>query len=297
VRLPVAPPPRRSPGGDGGTAEGKEKVSPDHSLTDWRLCVANVVTDPVRTYVRTTHYHRNGKAPRVSSSKAQASGSKGKWAAGTGYGGGTGGGNYYAHNKLKTQQAGAVILTKQEEAARGRQVSVTEVSRGLALLIAVLTHRSISAHPQDKEDAAYLALLKRWQQALPQSPQTPILPETQHLLARAMRTDVPAVSSPLLRLLRLLLLNDSVMDMTARREVYQAALDVMRALTAHPLVAPVLERPVEAQEEDEEEEEEKKKAIKGKGKVGISSSSTTSSSPSLLALLERLHSQVRRSLV
>ncbi len=146
---------------------------------------------------------------------------------------------------------------------------------------------------QDKEDAACLDLLTRWQQVLPQSPQTPILPETQHLLARATRTDVPAVSSPLLRLLRLLLLNDSVMDMTTRREVYQAALDVMRALTAHPLVAPVLERPVEAQEE----EEEKKKAIKGKGKVGISSSSTTSSSPSLLALLERLHSQVRRILV
>ena len=169
-------------------------------------------------------------------------------------------------------------------------MSVTGVSRGLALLIAVLTHRSISAHPQDKEDAAYLALLKRWQQALPQSPQTPILPETQHLLARAFCKDVPAASSPLLRLLRLLLLNDSVMDMTARREVYQAALDVVLALATHPLVAPVLERPVD----DEMEEDEDGKETKGAAKAAASSS-TTSSSPSLLALLERLHSQVSPS--
>lgn len=41
----------------------------------------------------------------------------------------------------------------------------------------------------------------------------------QHLLARAFGTEHGAVSSPLLQLLRLLLRNDSVMDMTARREV------------------------------------------------------------------------------
>lgn len=72
---------------------------------------------------------------------------------------------------------------------------------------------------QEEEDAACLALLRQWRQALPPTPQTPVLPETQHLLARAFRAACPAVSSPLLRLLVLLLRNDSVMDMTARQEV------------------------------------------------------------------------------
>ena len=125
------------------------------------------------------------------------------------------------------------------------------------------------------------------------------------------------MSSPLLQLLRMLLLNDSVMDTTARSEVirrvrsryhgpicnftepsrsihaqvYQAALDVVQALVAHPLVAPMLERAID----DEAEEEDEGAAAAGGGKKPVGSGGGGGGgggdSSSLLAMLGRLHAQ------
>jgi hypothetical protein len=82
------------------------------------------------------------------------------------------------------------------------------------------------------------------------------------------------------------------------RQVYEMALDVVQALAAHPLVAPVLERPIDEKHEKEEAAAEaegkmRKAKTRGGSKSGSDTNSTSSTRLTLLTLLERLHSQVR----
>lgn len=71
---------------------------------------------------------------------------------------------------------------------------------------------------QVKEDRSIKQLLERWAALLPSSAQMPILPEVHALVGGPFRESLP-ITTPLARLLRLLLLNDSFFDMAKRKEV------------------------------------------------------------------------------
>ena len=71
---------------------------------------------------------------------------------------------------------------------------------------------------QAAEDQSIRKLMDQWLNILPSSGQAPILPEIQALIGGPFSRSA-SITTPLARLLRLLLLNDSFLDMAKRREV------------------------------------------------------------------------------